>query len=481
MIILSELTIKNFRCFEEQHFNFKVPNGSDEGRGLNIFIGENGNGKTSVLEAIEYLTQSRLKSKSSVSIRDFLDIKKKVEIQAVTNEFEVESVFSKDKFICNGFQFEAKARETKSDNLVSPIVFDNKIIPAVEGKLQDYELRLDVTKPWGASRLPNFQIVYFDKNRRRHISKGIFPSKLDDLIEDLNFQVLEKINLLDESKVDQKRAKAELLNINNVIREILLEGTSDKLFDKVLSDCEEFFDREISLDLISNLEPFSSSFFSAKVGDLHQLPISQLGSGTEMIFSLIFLYNYFSLRGNNIVFLIDEPELHLHPMWQGKLVDLLKRITRTNQVFVSTHSPYIFKNCVNTEAGLLTFNKSDNGKVIVDDARNTYWGHFPWSPSWGEINYYAYNLPTIDFHNELYGYLQEKSGQDNLADFDNYLCRSKKINEIRKYTDKSTGKTSDVTLCTYIRNQIHHPENKINPTFTNDDLGKSLQLLINCF
>lgn len=26
------------------------------------------------------------------------------------------------------------------------------------------------------------------------------------------------------------------------------------------------------------------------------------------------------------------------------------------------------------------------------------------SPSWGEINYFAFDIPSIEFHNELYGF-----------------------------------------------------------------------------
>ncbi len=37
---------------------------------------------------------------------------------------------------------------------------------------------------------------------------------------------------------------------------------------------------------------------------------------------------------------IDEPEISLHPQAQRKLLDSLKEISKTKQVFVSTHSPF---------------------------------------------------------------------------------------------------------------------------------------------
>ena len=154
-MFIKSLTIKNFRCFENEPIQFATPDGINSGSGLNIFIGENGNGKTSVLEAICYLTQSRLKTKNTITIKDFLCINKKVEIIGETDEFETDNVYGKGKFKCKGFTFEAKAREgTQNPNLLDPLVFDNKVIPISDDSAKDYELRSDVTKPWGASRLP---------------------------------------------------------------------------------------------------------------------------------------------------------------------------------------------------------------------------------------------------------------------------------------------------------------------------------------
>lgn len=31
------------------------------------------------------------------------------------------------------------------------------------------------------------------------------------------------------------------------------------------------------------------------------------------------------------------------------------------------------------------------------------------SPTWGEINYYAFGVISVEFHNELYGFVQAKA------------------------------------------------------------------------
>ena len=31
------------------------------------------------------------------------------------------------------------------------------------------------------------------------------------------------------------------------------------------------------------------------------------------------------------------------------------------------------------------------------------------SPTWGEINYYAFGVLSVEFHNELYGFIQARA------------------------------------------------------------------------
>lgn len=55
-MFIKNLQVENFKCFKDNVFeDLAVPNG-EVGSGLNILIGENGNGKTTFLEAINYLT-----------------------------------------------------------------------------------------------------------------------------------------------------------------------------------------------------------------------------------------------------------------------------------------------------------------------------------------------------------------------------------------------------------------------------------------
>jgi hypothetical protein len=46
-------------------------------------------------------------------------------------------------------------------------------------------------------------------------------------------------------------------------------------------------------------------------------------------------------RGSEAIFLLDEPESHLHPAWQRKILPAFQHLFPKAQIFVATHSPFV--------------------------------------------------------------------------------------------------------------------------------------------
>jgi predicted ATPase len=64
-----------------------------------------------------------------------------------------------------------------------------------------------------------------------------------------------------------------------------------------------------------------------------------LSSGEQML--LLFLIRMVTEHIHQSIVLVDEIELHQHPLWQRKLLYLLPRIGQNNQVIATTHSAYL--------------------------------------------------------------------------------------------------------------------------------------------
>lgn len=156
-------------------------------------------------------------------------------------------------------------------------------------------------------------------------------------------------------------------------------------------------------------------------------------------------------------------------------------LSKTKQVFLTTHSPYFLVSEYLNTIGLFIF-LLEGGVPKVERVNNTNSNILPWSPTWGEINYKAYKLPTIEFHNELYGRLQELSRKWKISEFENWLA-SQGVEKIKQWTMEINGNArnpEDTTLQTYIRNKIHHPENVTmqQHEFNEDELDNSISQMI---
>ncbi|MDE2312042.1 MAG: AAA family ATPase [Patescibacteria group bacterium] len=510
-IFIKKLKIQNYKCFENEPIDFSVPNGN-RGSGLNILIGENGNGKTTVLEAINYLTLNNFSAENKLSINDFRDFKNEIIIEAETDEFNCESTIDAYKFNSwsfkgSGITFTAKNRDTKERGklLSSPFQIsshfrlvndqyakgDGSTATDKDGNIKNVDGR---DKIFGNAKIGDddeLNIFFFDKNRTRQISVGNYKTTFEKICDDLNWSFVKNLNDENSAKILQSIVGEYFKNVDDIAKKSFGQKTA--------KDLKEFFDKKefekIKIELLNILHPFSNSFFALRNDDcLSQINIRDLGSGVEIVLTLLLLKNIAGASKGSIIYLIDEPELHLHPKAQDKLLDFLLEESKNKQIIVSTHSPYLFKGAISQNASLLLFTRDENNKIKIENARDKGWGLFPgWSPSWGEINYFAYDMPTIEFHDELYGSLHERyigSSTDQIdadkrskqTDFEiNYL--QTKLSKEKKWTPEFGGQAKneeDVTLPTFIRNKSHHPENKTmqSNNYSDEEIKKSIQLMV---
>lgn len=76
------------------------------------------------------------------------------------------------------------------------------------------------------------------------------------------------------------------------------------------------------------------------------------------------------------IILIDEIELHLHPEWQEKIVDILLNVFPKAQFFASTHSPHVIQTAKPNQIIAFGF---DNNNVVQRELPNTEFGFQGWT------------------------------------------------------------------------------------------------------
>lgn len=88
---------------------------------------------------------------------------------------------------------------------------------------------------------------------------------------------------------------------------------------------------------------------------------------------------------------------------------------------------------------------------------------------------------SVDYHIELYGYLQSKNGDLFVKDCDEYIANSPLFDstlhsKISSFTNRKGSVTTYQTLPTYIRNLIDHPDT--SKSYTEEEFKNSIELLI---
>jgi predicted ATP-binding protein involved in virulence len=215
--------------------------------------------------------------------------------------------------------------------------------------------------------------------------------------------------------------------------------------------------------------------------------ISGLSSGEKQV---VYRVGYLlkNLRGlNNGVALIDEPELSLHPKWQERYLQFLREVFSNNesvnmQFVIATHSPLLLKGSLDQDVSVHILRRDEQGVIFVTNIQEKGFGLLKWSPSWGEICYFAYDLSTIEFHDDLYSTIEDSlknNPHDRIKqkDFESYVKQKKPNTTIVKWLNPNMGPKEE-TIMTYVRNRTHHPDNQDRPKLAYGQLEEAIQKML---
>lgn len=206
-------------------------------------------------------------------------------------------------------------------------------------------------------------------------------------------------------------------------------------------------------------------FKSVSITGDENIPINKRGSGVKRLILLNFFRAEAERRQKeanvpSIIYAIEEPETSQHPKHQRKLIEAFIELSKADntQILLTTHSPAIVKMLDFEHLQLI---KDGVGKEVINIERS----NLPY-PSLNEVNYLAFGESDDEYHNELYGFIES---EEMLSDFKN-------DKETMLYRKQWRGQMREqqIVLSEYIRHQIHHPENIENDRFTYEQLQQSI-------
>lgn len=475
---IKTITLNNFKVFEGEHM-------IDTNSEIVCLVGENNVGKTTIFSAVDFLKNGVAKDKSIDGYKNKNKLINDVSVEITIEGRLKEAIlnFSEEKFL--------------------PYIVENGCVEII--RLKRSSEKSEITQNKKSIQLNENKITVFNPETNQFENPAGFDRAIGSLFETqfiwsdmksddiVDFGSTKTLGKLLKEVSDGFQESQEWLNFKDahqrafVTSDNALSKQSEKIRNEIQNSLCDFYGKaEIQFSFQS---PDPLSFI--KLGDVFvddgvNTSITEKGSGMQraLALSVIKVYaDFLSKHKENeelskpFFFFIDEPEISLHPKAQSILVKALGEIAKRQQVFVTTHSPYFLKSFgVNKNAIRVVCR---DGGVSVRPAEEAE--TFDFSPTLAEINYFAYNLATPDFHNELYGFISKTTKNFTSSKLDQWFIDNYEIYKDKKWArDKNRQQQNleDVTLMTYIRHSIHHPENKVNLAFTEQELDDSIKKML---
>jgi len=350
---IEKLYLKNFRGYKSLelkiHSNF------------NLIIGENGSGKTALLEALTIAIGSFFLGIKNI---DAKGIQKK-DIRIGTFEFSEEYQFPVE------VKVDAKINESSISWIRTLNGLSNRTTTIQAKKISQFAEKLQKSISLGTQeKLP--LLAYYATGRLFDEAKN---TQNLDILNDSNKKIASRFRAYDrclEAKSTHKKFLSwfkakEISRIQKRQNDIALELVQHAIIAN-LPNCKSFY---------YEFDPDKPQGLKVEFLDGRILPFNHLSDGTRNFFALISDIAYKAITLNphlqqnalietEGIVLIDELDLHLHPEWQKKIVSALKNTFPNIQFICTTHSPFIIQATEDNELLIINNNQIEENNSAVN-------------------------------------------------------------------------------------------------------------------
>lgn len=292
-----------------------------------IFAGENGAGKSTVLQYLYGLASGKVEAESTVILENNGHL---VQLQ-YRHSTQFKGVWVKDG---QGL-----------DTLPGHDTFKKKY--PICGIFSDVDINFH------SQDVSSVTSMTLDTSKDSRKSGTDLPKQIKQLLIDV--QALDDASLSHAMRENPNKTKAEL---NVTERMPRFTEAFSRMFDG------------LKYDRIDNVSGHKAIYFKKNGVNI---PIDSLSSGEkQVVYRGCFLLKDVNATNGAFVF-IDEPEISLHPKWQMKIMDYYKGIftdengIQTSQIFAVTHSPFVIHNDNRRNDKVIILARDENGEIIVKD------------------------------------------------------------------------------------------------------------------
>lgn len=356
---LKSLKIKNYKHIGDSYIGF------DKLENLNILVGQNNIGKSTLLQSIEMLISEVVNTReiSSNTKLEFGFCPTTNEIKNAFNEYTsggqigINHFTFGQKYINNYMSFEFQPIKTIG---TEQITLSN--IPGIPSNQFTFNTKVD----------------NFENLAKNYLNNYIRHLKLIKLSADRNLvpEVQNSNRIVSEDGTGATNLLRQYLNVANLPNEVVENDILNAL-NQIMKP-ENCFER-IMCQEIETTDDSNSKWEILLVNENGKIPISSSGSGLKTVLLVLiklFLetrekssYN-FEQSLENSIFIFEELENNLHPAIQRNLFEFLYQWVQeyNSQIFLTTHSTVPINMFSGRENVTLTHIKKENYSIITNSA-----------------------------------------------------------------------------------------------------------------
>jgi len=317
---IDEIKIQNFKGFKEQSFSFNSH--------MTVLIGDNGSGKSSILDALSFVLGTFFLGIDGVPSRALKEYEKR-QVMVAPESIEVQLPFRIDvQHSLADEQYDWFRDTDKRKGGATSYRHANQLINQAKLYTQQVREGVDISLPliayYGTERLA--------REKYEHLSYRKKGSRLSGYY-----------NALDSSCIFKKSLEW-FKTLEDSILKFKMDDTLYKAFTEVITSMvpswtQIRFSWEAD-DMLGQLD--RGAWVSFRMMSDGYQNIIRLAA--DIAYRAIILNPHLgaeAVRETEGVVLIDEIDMHLHPSWQKTIIADLKRTFPKIQFIVTTHSPFI--------------------------------------------------------------------------------------------------------------------------------------------